>query len=760
MIDPTSQNKIVRSPDERKRLIEAIAAILTVILLLSISRLETRLFQLSETLSRSKEFITTIVYFALINLNVILILLLSFLIFRHIAKLLVERRHGRFGSRLRTKLVISLVLFALAPTVLMFYVTSRYITTSFDDWLSEKVRATMQQTREAGARVYQQDGRRLENLAAIALHRVDFYFPSSSKVPNIPNISGRRLVGFDKLYSVRGVAVFDREGQPIWHNSESLAATSPLALSPAITEILLRFEVSSGLQGTNLIVSSKDRDVVLGSAAIRNPIDGKLLGIVIAEEKFDTQILKSIESILAEFGSLRPGAQLMRLSFNILLIVMTLLIIFCACWLGFHVARGITGPIQVLADATRGIAMGNYAVALPPTTDDETGQLVKAFSRMAGDLEQQNLKIEESRKRLWLTNEELERRRHYMEVVLRNITAGVVSVDAKGKIASINQAAEKLLGVDATDVLSKEVREGLGPELIASFWSPIAEKLATQPTYQGQLEVEVKGETVLLLIKAARMKDEAKQGIGYVVVLDDLREQVMAQRVAAWREVAQRIAHEIKNPLTPIKLNAQRMLRKFHDRFDSSDQEVFVSCIETILAQVDSLRDLVNEFSKFSRLPNIQTRPGSINDIIRDTVNLFALSYPETKFELSGLTAVPILPLDREQMGRVFVNLVTNALAAHDEASGVGVVSFVTEYLPDVNTVRVEVRDNGCGIPAKLRSRVLEPYFSTKDGGNGLGLAIVNQVVSDHGGYLRIFDNEPRGTAVVIELPYKPDGAV
>lgn len=756
----SSSAKFVRSPEERKRLIEAVAAGLTIILLLSISRLETRLFQLSETLSRSKEFVTTIVYFALINLNVILILLLSFLIFRNIAKLLVERRHGRFGSKLRTKLVISLVLFALAPTVLMFYVTSRYITTSFDDWLSEKVRATMQQTREAGARVYQQDGRRLENLASIALHRIDYYFPTGAQVPNGPNISGRRLVGFDKLYSVRGIAVFDREAQQIWRNGESLAGTSPLALAPAIKELLLRFEVSPGLQATNLIVSSKDKDVVIGSAAIRNPIDNRLIGIVIAEERFDTQILKSIESILAEFGSLRPGAQLMRLSFNILLIVMTLLIIFCACWLGFHVARGITGPIQVLADATRSIALGDYAVALPPLADDETGQLVQAFSRMAGDLEQQNLKIEESRKRLWLTNEELERRRHYMEVVLRNITAGVVSVDANGRIASVNHAAERLLGIRASDVLSKTVKDGFGNDLSENFWAPIAENLEKQSSYHGQAEIDVNGESVALLIKASRMRDESSQGIGYVIVLDDLREQVMAQRVAAWREVAQRIAHEIKNPLTPIKLNAQRMIRKFHDKFQGSDQEVFVNCLETILVQVDSLRDLVNEFSKFARLPSVQTRPGNINDIIRETVNLFALSYPEKKFDLTGLNKVPVLSLDREQMGRVFVNLITNALAAHDEGSGTGLVSFSTDYLPEINTVRIGVRDNGCGIPAKLRTKVLEPYFSTKDGGNGLGLAIVNQIVSDHGGYLRIQDHEPRGTAVIIELPYKADATV
>ena len=256
-----------------------------------------------------------------------------------------------------------------------------------------------------------------------------------------------------------------------------------------------------------------------------------------------------------------------------------------------------------------------------------------------------------------------------------------------------------------------------------------------------------------LIADAARIFDEASAYRGTVVVFDDATEQVKAQRIAAWREVARRIAHEIKNPITPIKLSAERILRRFKDQFSGNDREVFESCIETILTQVDSLRDLVNEFSKFSKLPSVQPRPAEINAVLREVVKLFSLSYSEVEIDLQGLQNVPEVSIDPEQMNRVFVNLITNSIGAMDQQSTPPRIQFHTQYVAEANAVRIEVTDNGHGIPDKLKDRVLEPYFSTKDTGTGLGLAIVNQIVSDHGGYLRLSDNKPRGTVVVIELP-------
>jgi two-component system nitrogen regulation sensor histidine kinase NtrY len=758
----------VKTTAERKRLFEIVAMVVITILLISLSRMETKLFDLSETLARNQEqFVTTVVYFGLINFNVILILVLSFLLFRNVAKLVVERRRGVFGSKLRSKLVAVLVFFALAPTILLFYISSRYIITSFDEWFSEKVRATMQETREAGARVYKQDQKRLESLARIALQRVKVVRPEEQFMRDQSLILPAQLEGFDAQYGLDNIKVFDAKGRLIWSSGAKPTKSNDankkadvnssngilLAIDPFVMEALGRFSAEPGLWSMSTVVGSDQQDVVKGVAPISHPVTHQLLGLIMTETRFETQILKSIESIQQSFANIRPSAQLIKWSYLVLLVVMSLLIIFSAVWLGFYVARGITGPILSLSEATREVALGNYSVSLAARTEDEAGQLVRSFNLMTKDLQSHRSAADASRIALVKSNEELDQRRKYMEVVLKNITAGVISIDQTGYITSVNSAAEALLGVEAHRVIHHRVEQGLGAELHKIFWKPLEEKLQQTSACSAQIDLSSLGRNVNLLVDGTRIVDENEEELGIILVFDDATEQVKVQRAAAWREVARRIAHEIKNPVTPIKLSAQRLLRRFNDRFTGEEREVFESCLETILKQVDSLRDLVNEFSKFARLPAIQPRPASINQVITDVVNLYQMSYPHVQFDIHDLGKIPDFSLDKDQMNRVIVNLVDNAVAALDGEGGKGKIDFRTLMLPDLDTVRIEITDNGHGIPANLRDRVVEPYFSTKDEGTGLGLAIVNQIIADHGGYLRILPNEPRGTKVIIELP-------
>lgn len=758
----------IRTQAERKRLFELIAVLVTTLLLVLIARLETRLFDLSESLARDHDFITTVIYFGIINLNVVLILVLGFLVFRNVAKLLIDRRRGVLGSRLRTKLVAVLVFFALAPTILMFYISTGFITRSFDEWFSERVRTTIQQTREAGAMVYKQDQRRMESLARIGLNRVTVIpeatgansrdlrsgLPTVSE-PQLPaRIDARRLDGFESEYGLSVVRVYDRNGSPVWASQRLTSEERAASPDQFVMSAIERFDRDSGLVSISTVAGEEKQDVVKGIAPITDPASGRLIGVILAEERFETRILRSIETILAGFANLRPGAQLIRLSYMILMGVVAMLIIFAAIWLGFYVARAITGPIQSLAEATREVALGNYSVSLSARTDDEAGQLVHSFNQMTRDLRQHKMQADDSRSRLEMMNVELEQRRQYMEVILKNITAGVIAVDPGGLVTAVNHAAERLLGVRGLDAIGRDVRTGMGDQLYNELWKPFAGKLSDgRSTFSGQIDFESGGRRLTLLADAARIFDERGVDQGTVLVFDDATEQVKAQRVAAWREVARRIAHEIKNPITPIKLSAQRLLRRFRDDFQGEDREVFESCIETILVQVDSLRDLVNEFSKFSRLPSIQTKTADVNVVIRDVIGLYRMSYPEIVFDDSGLGPIPAIPIDREQMNRAFVNLVTNSIAAFEGSAKPWRIEFRSLVLVDANAIRIEISDSGCGIPAKLKDRVLEPYFSTKQGGTGLGLAIVNQIVSDHGGYLRLTDREPRGTTVVIELP-------
>ncbi len=751
-----------RTPAERRRILELFAIVATTVLLILLSRLETRLFDLSETLAKNHDFFTTVVYFGLINFNVILILVLSFLLFRNVAKLVVERRRGVFGSNLRTKLVATLMFFALAPTILLVYVSARFIITSFDEWFSEKVRVTMHQTREAGAKVYKQDQRRLESLARIALQRVKTVLPNEQFMIDQQLIIPEQLESFDSQYGIDAVKVYDNTARLLWSSKGPTDEAFKGPVDVFVTEALERFGLEPGLWSMSTVAGEDQQDVVKGVAPVVHPQTKQLLGAVLTETRFETQILKSIESIQQGFANLRPGAQLIKLSYLILLVVMTLLIVFSAVWLGFYVARGITGPIQSLAEGTREVALGNYNVTLTARSEDETGQLVQSFNMMTKDLQRHRSQAEEARIALLKSNEELDKRRQYMEVVLKNVSAGVLSVDADGIITTVNDAAASLLNLDSRLALGAKIRDGLGAAIHEAFWKPIEEKLSEgggRDSFSAQIDLVVQrrdgAREVTVLVDGTRFFDDGGENLGMVLVFDDAAEQVKIQRVAAWKEVARRIAHEIKNPVTPIKLSAQRLLRRFLTKFEGEEKEVFESCLETILKQVDSLRDLVNEFSKFSRLPQVKLRNASMNQIIEETVSLFKMSYANVAFDTSGLAEVPEFPLDRDQMSRVFVNLITNAVQAMDPALGPGRVEIRSMLLQDLSTVRIETLDNGSGIPAHLRDRVLEPYYSTKDGGTGLGLAIVNQIVTDHGGYLRIAANEPRGTRIIIELPLR-----
>ena len=738
--------------EERRRVFEVVAMLSITLLFVALSRLEGRLFDLSKALAEHQEFFNSLVYFGLINVNVLLILILSFLLFRNIVKLVIDRRHGVIGSSLRTKLVVALVFFAVAPTALLFYISTRFLTESFDTWFSSRVESTMHRTREAGAMVYDRDQRRLANLARQATQRIDVMMPAPFELSIRPEISSIRLRGFAREFRVSAVRVYDNDARLIWRNETEKVPLSVQEQRFAVYAIQ-RFQQNPGLVSRAVIDADQERDVVRGAAPILNQKDQSLLGVVVVEERFETQILQSVESIIQEFASLKPGAELIRLSYVILLVLMVVIIGFSAIWLGFYVARGIIAPIQRLAEATRQVAVGNYSINLEVRSDDETGQLMLAFNSMTSDLRAHALQVSDFTNQLEQTYEELDQRRKYMEVILRNISAGVIAVDSNGRIASVNRAAERLLNLEAVACIGRKVEEALSPRLFEALWSPIAERIQFAP-FSGEIDLSDAGRDLTLLADAQRILDEEDEDLGIIVVFDDASEQVKAQRVAAWREVARRIAHEIKNPITPIKISAQRLLRKFGDQFHGKDHQIFVSCIETIISEVDALRDLVNEFSKFSRLPSVKTKPEDLNQLLQQVVNLFSMSYSQIEFDLTGLqTNLPLCPLDREHMVRVFTNIVSNAIASIPEERNRGLVAFRTKLIDDVNVIRIEIADTGCGIPDLLKQRVLEPYFSTKKEGTGLGLAIVNQIVSDHGGYLRIIDNQPEGTIVVIELP-------
>jgi two-component system nitrogen regulation sensor histidine kinase NtrY len=368
---------------------------------------------------------------------------------------------------------------------------------------------------------------------------------------------------------------------------------------------------------------------------------------------------------------------------------------------------------------------------------DEIGMLVQSFNQMTGDLQTNRM--------------ELEQRKKYMEIVLKSVAAGVISIDENGMITTINTSAEQMLEVKGEEVLEKKFSDVLAPEVVERMEELLRElRSSRKDAIRKQITVNLKGKILSLLINMTPLKDEEGKPLGVVAVFDELTQLIRAQRMAAWREVARRIAHEIKNPLTPIQLSAQRLRKRYLETL-KDDGTVFDECTRTIVKQVEELKKMVNEFSNFARMPASDPTPNHLNEVIQETLVLFQEAHKNVHFQFVPHD-LPILNIDRDQMKRVMINLVKNSLAAIDKE---GEVLIRTDYDSQKQVVRLEVSDDGCGIPDEDKGRMFEPYFSTKKSGTGLGLTIVNAIISDHNGYIRVRDNGPKGTTVLIELPVR-----
>jgi two-component system nitrogen regulation sensor histidine kinase NtrY len=338
-----------------------------------------------------------------------------------------------------------------------------------------------------------------------------------------------------------------------------------------------------------------------------------------------------------------------------------------------------------------------------------------------------------------------------MEVVLKNIAAGVVSVDAEGKITTINNSVEVLFGVRADEAKGKHYTDFLDQsqmEIVKAFITSYKE--GRHAYLERPAQVKVAGVPMSLFIKVSVLRDDHDQFMGIVAVLDDFTELEKAQRMAAWREVARRIAHEIKNPLTPIQLSAQRLRRKY-PALAESDGSVFDECTSTIIQQVNHMKSLVNEFSRFARLPRAKLEPCSLCEIVEEGLGLYKHNFSSISFHLEKDDDMPALRLDRDQFRQVMINLLENSV--HAIGGEAGEISIRLSYDSALKIARLECADTGHGIALENRQRVFEPYYSTKEKGTGLGLAIVSSIIADHNGFIRVRGNEPRGTVFTVELP-------
>ncbi len=686
---------------------------------------------------------TNIFLLGLINLNIILLILLIFLVIRNTVKLFIERKRKVMGSKLMTKLITAFVALTIIPTFLLFFVVIGFINKSIDGWFGIKIEDSLKESLSLAQDYYKNmtdkvassarsmavsigkeglsDEDRLRDFITLKVDENDF------STIEVFSSDGRR-VGYSISSKYNKNMVPDTEAEPVVK-----------AIGGEASSFVQTMQVGDVVRGISPIPSKNEPNKVAGALVVSYYVPRSLI-----------DKMKEITAAFEGYKQLKLLKNQVKFSYFTILLIITLLIVFFSIWIGRYLAREITIPIHELAEGTNAVAGGNLDYRINAESDDEIGLLVKSFNRMTEDLKAGKSKLEIANLDLRRTNTELDQRRRYIEIVLSNVAAGVISIDKLGKIVSINRIAAEILGTDEGHALGKNYKEVLRQEDREVFREMIREMSDMGiETIEKQVRIEVLDKMMTILVNLNALRDDSGNYLGMVAVLDDITHLLKAQRMFAWKEVAKRIAHEIKNPLTPIRLSAERLRKKYLDKFP---EEVFDECTTTIIKQVDELKILVNEFSSFARMPASNPSPNDLNEIVNETVALYKAGHRTIKFEAIVDTRLPILDIDRDQIKRVIINLINNAISA---VQGEGLIRVETHFEKELQLASLEVTDDGSGIPAEAKQRLFEPYFSTKKSGTGLGLAIVSNIIADHNGYIRVRDNVPNGTRFIIELPVK-----
>jgi two-component system nitrogen regulation sensor histidine kinase NtrY len=705
-------------------------------------RYQTKLFSLTTEIPLS----ANILILALINFNLLLIIICLFLVFRNIFKLWMERRGAIPGAKLRSKLVLAFVALSLVPTLLLFLVSAGLITSSIENWFNSEIEEALEESLEVAQTYY-------KNSASNALYYAEqiAQVVKEQKLLNEENLPALTELIHQKQreYNLGVVEVFSAT------NEELVRALNP-QIPPAEFTNPGSDSIREALQGGRFTRISPigKADLIRGIVPVYsnwNPED--VVGVIVVNYYVPYSLVNKMKEINLSFEQYRNAKSLkgrIQVGYVLSLLLISLVIVFLATWAGFYMARGITDPIKELAVATNKVAEGNLDVTISRSSNDEIGSLVSSFNKMTADLRQSQQTIRLANLELQHSNQQLEERRRYMEIVLANVTAGVISINSQGIITTINKFAEKLLNLQTGEIIGRNFRELLGPD-----HQPVVRDLlrdlvgSGKETIRRQVSIDLEGSRLTLLVNVTSLKDDRQEFMGTVVVFDDLTELLKAQRMSAWREVARRIAHEIKNPLTPIQLSAQRLRRRYQGSF-GSDDTVFDECTRMIIKQVEELKTLVNEFSNFARMPASNPTLNNLNQVVAEALVLFQEGHRDIRFSFSPDESLPQFNLDHEQLKRVVINLLDNAVAAVGPG---GSVDLTTSFSQPLQMATLTVSDDGCGITEEDKPRLFEPYFSTKKSGTGLGLAIVSTIVSDHNGYIRIRDNDPRGTRFIVELP-------
>jgi two-component system, NtrC family, nitrogen regulation sensor histidine kinase NtrY len=681
-----------------------------------------------------------LIFASLAVLIFVLFLVLTFVLVRNVLKLFAERRMGVLGSKFRTRLLVASLLLSFLPVIGMFFFAYVLMNRSIDKWFSTPVEEVRRDTGTMASLVseYAAQNAAVEAqsiasspVAQSAFEEGDFNALSEEFARHQATLQG-------------GFAIALQNGQ-----AQASFAT-PVPWSTLKTSLP---------SGQPQIFSLGTTEYILGSAAVTD--HGQILVGMPLPKKF-SETVSQIEASQQRYLELARDRRLVRRVYMEVLLLLTVVVLFAATWLALFLSKLVTRPVVALAEATQEISRGRLDYRVEVRGADEIGELVQSFNRMAAEIESSRRQLEASSRELSAANVALEQRRRHIETILESIPNGVLSLNAERRVTHVNHALLRLLHPAGME--SGALQLLIGASLRDLFTSEVAEDLESllrradrMGSTTTQIEMATERTKLNVAITVATLKHEG-QSLGYVLVFEDLSELLKAQKQAAWREVARRVAHEIKNPLTPIALSAERM-RRHLERDASRDPasfKVMRSCADTIAGAVETVRTLVDEFSTLARFPTAQPHPSSINGIVENTLAMFDGRLENIRIRKLLAPGLPDVMADPEAIKRALANLLDNAAEAMQQAM-FREIQIATALLPSRDAVEITVADTGHGVTQELKERLFLPYFSTKKRGTGLGLAIVSRIVEDHHGSIRVEENRPIGAKFIIELPVVTD---
>ena len=659
---------------------------------------------------------------------------------RNLLKLYAERRQGVAGSKFRTRLVVVSLLLSFLPVIAMFWFSYGLMNRSIDKWFSQPVEEVRADTAAMSDLLYDYAGQNAASEAQSIAQSEEFQSGYASR-----NFFGATDELREHIPTLQGGFVV------------ALANGNPVASvnTPALwNDLKATFPVLPAMRGEHPHFQWGQTDYIVAAAPLRQ---GAVLVAMPLPSKF-ADTARQIQESQKRYIELAAKRKLFRRTYIGFLLLLTVLVLFASTWLALLLSKLVNRPVAALAAGTEAISKGQLDYRVDIRATDELAELVQSFNSMAEQLESSRHQIESSSRDVGAANEALERRRRYIETVLESIPTGVISIDADRRVTLANAAFSRMFYLDRNEYLSPAalvklpLHEVIPADVLADL-EPLLRRADRMGITAANMELALPRAQLNVAVTVAALQ-HAPEGLGYVLVFEDLSDLLRAQKQTAWREVARRVAHEIKNPLTPIALSAERIHRHLTRGTapDAASLEIIRTCAETIGNAVETLRTLVDEFSVLARFPASRPQPARLNSLVESALVMFNGRLEGIRVRTELANDLPAVMADPEAIKRAVANLVDNAAEALQNAI-LKEITISTSLVASRDAVELVVSDTGQGVSRDVKERLFLPYFSTKQRGTGLGLAIVSRIVEDHRGSIRVEENKPFGSRFVVELP-------